>query len=56
MEFFLTEMPNSFLGRIEGFVFFALFACAVFLLHQLHNREDRIMMKEAKENPKKTKK
>lgn len=56
MEFFLTQMPNSFLGRLEGFVFFLMLAAAVFLLHHLHNREDRIIIKVPEEKPKKTKK
>ena len=56
MEFYLTQMPNSFLGRLEGFACFLMFASAVFLLHRLHNHEDRIIIKIPEEKPKKSKK
>ena len=56
MEFYLTQMPDSFLGRLEGFAFFLILGCAVFLLHHLHNREDRIIIKVPEEKPKKAKK
>jgi len=42
MEFFLTQFPESFLGKVEGAVFFLMFACAVYLMHQMHRREERI--------------
>ena len=41
MEFFITQMPESFLGRIEGFVFLLLFVGAVLAMHKLHNSDYR---------------
>jgi hypothetical protein len=42
MEFFLTRFPESFLGKVEGVLFFLMFVSAVYILHQMHRREDRI--------------
>lgn len=53
MDFILTQMPNSFLGRLEGVVFFLMFAFAVFVLHRAHSREERIVVKESEKKSKK---
>jgi hypothetical protein len=45
MAFYLTQMPSSFLGKLEGVIFFLMFAFAVLLLHRFLGQEERITAK-----------